>query len=219
MRCRAAATQTLANAFGCRLFLIRMRTNINLSTRPFANRRIFWIVLVVVYLASFWTLLWMTDEKGRVLAKENDARQRIEGQRHAAEMAKSEKERRAREQQKVVINEQQAIQLASARQLIQRKAFAWNRMIGDIEDYVPKQTRIISIKVAEIINTGDDAIAKIEVKAAGATPSEMTEMMLNIEKSGGRFSVGETQQDATAENGETPFTLNLIYKPMRGAAK
>lgn len=161
----------------------------------------------------------MTDEKGRVLAKENDARQRIEGQRHAAEMAKSEKERRAREQQKVVINEQQAIQLASARQLIQRKAFAWNRMIGDIEDYVPKQTRIISIKVAEIINTGDDAIAKIEVKAAGATPSEMTEMMLNIEKSGGRFSVGETQQDATAENGETPFTLNLIYKPMRGAAK
>lgn len=196
-----------------------MRTHINLSTRPFTNRRIFWIVLAVVYLASFWALLWMTDEKGRVLAKETELKQRIEGQRHATELAKSEQERRASEQQKVVITEQQAIELASARQLIQRKSFSWNRMIGDIEDYVPKNTRIISIKVAEIISTGEDAVAKVEVKAAGTTPAEMTEMMLNIEKSGGRFSVGDTQQDATAENGETPFTLNLIYKPMRGAAR
>ena len=47
----------------------------------------------------------------------------------------------------------------------------------------------------------------------------MTEMMMNLEKSGGLFSVGETGQDATLESGETPFTLNLTYKPSRGSAQ
>lgn len=218
-RREANSLWTLASAVGCRLFLISMRTYINLSARPFTNHRVFWIALVAVYLASFWLLLWMTDEKGRVIAKETETKQRIEGQKQAAELALSEQKRRKEEQQKIVITEQQAIQLASARQLIQRKVFSWNRMIGDIEEYVPKNSRIMSIKVDEIISAGEDAMAKVQVKAVGSTPAEMTEMMMSLEKSGGLFQVGDTQQDATTENGETPFTLNLIYKPARGAAK
>jgi len=120
---------------------------------------------------------------------------------------------------KVVVTEQQAIELAAARQLIQRKVFSWNRMIGDIEEYVPKNTRITSIKVDESANSPEDIVARIQVKAVGTTASEMTEMMLNLEKSGGLFTVGETGQDATTETGETPFTLNLTYRPRRGDAQ
>jgi len=57
------------------------------------------------------------------------------------------------------------------------------------------------------------------VKALGTTPDEMTAMMSNLGKSGGLFIVGETGQEATTETGETPFTLNLIYKPSRGDAR
>lgn len=131
----------------------------------------------------------------------------------------SEQERRKLEQQKIVLTDPQAMQLASARQLIQRKVFSWNKMIGDIEEYIPKNTRIMSIKVEEIVNSGADVTARVQVKALGTTPDELTAMMTNLEKSNGLFIVGETGQDATVESGETPFTINLVYKPSRGEAQ
>jgi len=196
-----------------------MRTRINLSRRPFTNHRLLWIALVASYFLAFWLFLWMTTEKSRVLAKQNEIIQRMEGQKQAVEEARLEEDRRKQLQQKTVLTEQQATQLASARQLINKKLFSWNRMIGDIEEYVPKKARIMSIKVDEIGGAGQEVVASIRVKALGITPGEMTEMMTNLEKSGGRFIVGETSQDATVESGETPFTINLIYKPFRGDAK
>jgi len=193
-----------------------MRTRINLSRRPFTNHRLFWIALVAVYLFSFWLFLWIASEKDRVIAKETETRLRVEGQKEAADEAKREQELRAKEEQRIVVNDQQALQLASARQLIQRKVFSWNRIIGDVEEYVPKNTRIMSIKVEGIVSTNEGVSARVQVKALGTTPAEMTEMMLNLEKSGGLFTVGETGQEATTENNETPFTLSLIYKPSRG---
>lgn len=196
-----------------------MRTQINLSRRPFTNHRIFWIALVAVYFASLWLFLWISAENGRVIAKENQTRQRIGDQKQAADEARREQERRQLEEKKILVTEQQQIQLASARQLIQRKAFSWNQMIGDIEDYVPKNTRIMSIKVDEIVNAGEAVTASVMVKALGTTPAEMTEMMANLEKSGGLFIVGEAGQETTTESGETPFTLNLFYRPKRGGAR
>ena len=206
----------LAKALGCRLFLSEMRTHINLSRRPFTNHRLLWIALVAIYFIALWLFLWMTAEKSRVLAKQAEVTQRIEGQKQAALEAIREQERRKREQQKIVLTEQQATQLASARQLLQRKVFSWNNMIRDIEEYVPRNTRIMSIKVEENLSTAEEVMARIQVKALGTTPAELTEMMSNLEKSGALFIVGETSQEATAESGETPFTLNLIYKPSRG---
>jgi hypothetical protein len=178
-----------------------------------------WIALVAIYFIAFWLFLWMTAEKSRVIAKQIEVKQRIAGQKQAVEDANREQERRKREQQKIVLTEQQALQLASARQLLQRKVFSWNRMIGDIEEYVPKNTRIMSIKVEEIINTTEEVTARVQVKALGTTPDELTAMMSNLEKSGGLFIVGETGQEAPAESGETPFTINLVYRPSRGDAQ
>lgn len=155
----------------------------------------------------------MTSEKSRVIAKQNDVLMQIANNRAAVEKASEESEKRKREQQKVVITEQQATQLASARQLIQRKTFAWNRMISDIEEYVPKNTRILSIKVQEISKNNDEVTARIVVKALGTTTDELPTMMTNLEKSNGLFVVGDTGQDTTTDTGETPFTLDLIYKP------
>ena len=193
-----------------------MRTKLNLSTRPFTNHRLFWIALVVVYFTSLWLMLWFVSEKGSVIARADDLKRRIESQKTLAAEATAELDRRKKDEVRVVVTEQQAIELASARQLIQRKIFSWNRMITDIEEYVPKNTRIISIKVDESANTAEEAMAKIQVKAIGTTASEMTEMMINLEKSEGLFAVGETGQEATTETGETPFTLNLTYRPRRG---
>jgi len=193
-----------------------MRTKLNLSTRPFTNHRLFWIALVVVYFTSLWLVLWFANEKGSAIVRADDLKRRIDSQKQLVKEATDEMERRKKQQVKVVVTEPQAIELAAARQLIQRKVFSWNRMLSDIEEYVPKNTRIVSIKVEESANTPDEAMARVQVKAIGTTAVEMTEMMVSLEKSGGLFEVGETGQEATTENGETPFTLNLTYRPRRG---
>lgn len=193
-----------------------MRTKLNLSTRPFTNHRLFWIGLIVVYFTSLWLVLWFANEKGSMVVRADDLKRRIDSQKQLVREATDDQERRKKEQVKVVVTEPQAIELAAARQLIQRKVFSWNRMLSDIEEYVPKNTRIVSIKVEEIANTTDEAMARVQVKAIGTTATEMTEMMVSLEKSGDLFEVGETGQEATTENGETPFTLNLTYRPRRG---
>jgi hypothetical protein len=196
-----------------------MRTYINLSKRPFINHRLFWITLAIVYVTCLWMLLWITSEKSRVIAKAEDTKQRIDGQKQLVAEKTREQEQKKQERQKIVVTEQQAMELAAARQLIQRRVFSWNRMIGDIEEYVPKNTRIMSVKVDEILNTAEEVSARVEVKAIGTTPNEMTEMMLSLEKSGGLFVAGEAGQDATTDSGETPFTLNLTYTQRRGNAQ
>lgn len=193
-----------------------MRTRLNLSTRPFTNHRLFWVVLLAVYFTSLWLTLWVISEKTSVIARADDLQRRIDSQKQLVKDATDELERRKKTEVKVVITEQQQIELAAARQLIGRKVFSWNRMISDLEEYVPKNARIVSIKVEEIANTAEEAMAVIQVKAVGTTTGEMTEMMLNLEKSGGLFAVGESGQDAVGENGETPFSLNLTYRPRRG---
>ena len=74
----------------------------------------------------------------------------------------------------------------------------------------------MSIKVEGIVNTSDVIVARLQLKALGTNPDELTAMMSNLEKSNGLFVVGETEQDAMAESGETPFTISVLYQPSKG---
>ena len=161
----------------------------------------------------------MISEKSRVVARQTEVSHRIDTQREEVADALREQERRRLEQVKIVLSDDQKMQLASARQLIHRKEFSWNRMLSDIEEYIPKNTRIMSIKVEGVVSSSEDLAANLQVKALGTTPDELTAMMLNLEKSNGRFIVGETGQDPTAESGETPFTISLVYRPSKGGGQ
>ena len=195
-----------------------MRTRLNLSSRPFTNHRPFWIAIGFVFFASLWFFLWVTAEQTQVSAKADAVLVRIESQKVLAEAAKAERERKEREQQQVFITEQEAIELASARMLILQKTFVWNRLIADLEQLVPHQVRISAIKV-DGISDAATGLARVQVKALGATPEQMTEMMTKIEQSGGLFVTGQADQEPISETGETPFTLDLTYKPTRGGAQ
>jgi hypothetical protein len=195
-----------------------MRTSVNLSSRPFTNHRLFWIVIAAVFFASLWFFLWALTEQSLVSAKADQIKVRIEGQQALADAARAERERKEREQVKIVINEQEALELASARRLILEKSFSWNRMISELEQLVPQEARISSIKVVGISEV-QGVTANVQVKAVGSTAAQMTAMMTNIAKSAGLFAVLQADQEALTETGETPFTLELAYNQARGDAQ
>ncbi|HVF88416.1 MAG TPA: hypothetical protein VNH22_00020 [Blastocatellia bacterium] len=193
-----------------------MRINVNLSRQPFANRRIFWTGIAIFFLASLWLWLAVIADKTQVSARAYDLDRRIKEQEAQVELLRAEQERNKKVEAPVVLTEQDQLQLVSARQILARKAFSWNRLISHIESYVPNNSRIVSIGVNEVATTDDAIFATIQVKALGQNPGQMTEMMGNLERSGGLFTILQTSQEAVDEGGLVPFTIELTYNATRG---
>lgn len=204
---------------GNRVFLKTMRNSLNLSSRPFHNHRLLWIAILATFLVSFWMLVWAATEKDVAHAKADRVAARIKSQQDDVKRIIDEREKRAREQQPPDVKEQDRLELAAARQLIARRAFNWDRMITEMERYVPKQARITGMKIEQVTALGQSLSATVEVKAIGMSTGQMTEMMEAFERSGGLFAVRQTTQDAPDEAGGVPFTINLVYSPSRGAAQ
>ena len=123
-----------------RLSLQSMRTSLNLASRPFANHRLFWIAIAVVFFVSLWLGLWVNSEKGQVSAKADEVAGLVAAQAGKVEEYKKELERQSKANERTALSEPDAIELASARQLIASKAFSWNKLLSDIEQFVPKKT-------------------------------------------------------------------------------
>ena len=194
-----------------------MRTNLNLSGRPFINHRLYWIAVVLVLAVNGWVFLWINSQKMTAQAKANSIEAQIRARQADEERAKKEEERRRLEKMKTLMSEQELVQLASARQMIANKSFSWDRMIKDVDAYVPDNARITNLKINDIIASGDSTVAQLELKAVGKTPGQMTEMMKKLEESNGRFRIEASLQEQLTDAGQTPFTLQLQYKTTRGA--
>jgi hypothetical protein len=192
-----------------------MRTTLNLSGRPFANRRLLYISVAAVMLISLWLYLWTMSERGLVTAKANSAALRVRDAQERLDKAGQENEKNAQAQQQLPINDAERLELASARQLLARRAFSFNHLIADLEPYVPKQARLTGLKIEKIAPLGQPISANVEIKAIGESPAQMTEMMEKIEKSGGRFAIRQSTQEALQETNEVPFTLVVDYSPER----
>jgi hypothetical protein len=193
-----------------------MRTNVNLSKRPFSNRRLFWIIIGSAALVTAWFAFWINAEKSLITAKADRLTQQVRFKDE--ELVTLKEKRREAEQisRETVLTQQDSIELAAARRLINNKAFAWNRLIGDIEKYVPNRTRIANLKLSEVFNAGQGMSAMVEIKAIGENADQLTEMMTRLNESGGLFTIGKTGQDQADENNEIPFTITVIYRPQGG---
>ena len=132
---------------------------------------------------------------------------------------KEEAEKNKPQTPAIQLTEQDAYELAAARRLMPRKVFPWTKLINDIEERVPKQVRILSIKVNESVDEGAGVVGLVEVKALGKSSDQMTEMMAAFDNSGGLFLRGQSSQDQAIDTTEVPFTINLIYRPFGGGAQ
>ncbi|MEN3333794.1 MAG: hypothetical protein V7641_3159 [Blastocatellia bacterium] len=196
-----------------------MRTTLNLSGRPFANHRILYIAIAAVLLISLWLYLWTISERGLVTAKANSVAVRVRDAQDRLDKANQENEKNAHAQQQPVISDIDRLELAAARQLLERRAFSFNRLVAELEHYVPKQARLTGLKIEKIAPLGQPLTATVEVKALGQDAAQMTEMMEKVEKSGGLFAVRQSTQEASQDTNEVPFTLVLVYDPARGVAQ
>ena len=141
---------------------------------------------------------------------------RVRDARDRLESARQENQKNTKAQEQPPISDTDRLELASARQLLARRAFSINRVMADLEHYVPKDAKLVGLKVEKVAPLGQPITAAIEVKAIGKTPAQLTEMMEKIEKSGGVFAIRQSTQEASQDTSEVPFTLVLVYTPGGG---
>jgi hypothetical protein len=195
-----------------------MRTTLNLSGRPFANHRLFYVAIAAVLLLSLWLYLWTYSQRSLVTAKADSAALRVRDAQERLDKARQEKAVKTEELQPTPVSDAERLELASARQLLARRAFSFNRMLAMLEHYVPKSARLIGLKVEKVAPIGQPITANVEVKAIGQTAAAMTEMMEKVEKSG-IFVIRQSAQEASQDSNEVPFTLVLAYNPDGGEAQ
>jgi len=198
------------------VILDTMRTIVNLSKRPFSNRRLFWIIIGSAALVTAWFAFWITAEKSLVTARADRITQLVRDKDEQISELKQKQQQEEKDAKQIVLSQEQMFELAAARRLIGSKAFSWNRLISDLEKFVPNNTRIADLKFSEVYNAGQGVAASVEIKAVGKSADQLTEMMTKLNESGGLFIIGKTGQDQMDERNEIPFTINVIYRPQGG---
>jgi len=196
-----------------------MQNRINLSSRPFSNRRLFWLGIVLLVGVSVLSALWIDRERKHDLSRISYLEDQMASRKAEVERVKKEEEEKQKQDAKIFLSEQDTYELASARQLILRKSFGWDKMIGDLEVFVPRNARLLTIKVNGIVRDQNGVTASVELSALGKSPAELTEMMASFKKSEGLFDVGDAGQGEILDTGEVPFTIEVLYHPRSGGAQ
>ena len=191
-----------------------MSAKLNLASRPFRNRALPWTVTALITLASVGALLFIAQSTFRTKAKIATTQREVdELQKETSSLA-----RRAKEVETALTSDQKK-DLKYAHALVDRKRFSWARLFSDLEASLPGSVRVTRILVKEVEMQGDRPVADLDLVVASKTPTNVTEMIQEME-SQGIFSAVLVAQNPQRGKGETgsEYELSVHYVPRAGFA-
>lgn len=193
-----------------------MKPLVNLSSRPFRDRRLFWLgVLLIFLLASlvgvktYGTISELDEEIAELQPK----------------VKKLEDQAKAGEQKPDIVQSlspAQTLSMLVADELILRKSFSWTRLLSQIEQRIPSTVRVRKITINKInaqaknetlIQAGN-APHKVllSLDVTGKNADEVLKMMETFNRSG-IFFVTPKKESALEGTEEVEFDLNVEYFP------
>ncbi|HWQ33175.1 MAG TPA: hypothetical protein VNQ79_09985 [Blastocatellia bacterium] len=197
-----------------------MKPLVNLSSRPFRNRRLFWLAILLIFavssLVGFRTLETINDLDREIARLEPEVRKKQE------EVKKLETNGGV----VPVLTPEQTLSMLAARDLIQRKAFSWSQLFNEIERLIPPTVRVRKIalsKIEEKQNVGsgsavtvsnDDAPKAVSLtfEVTGRNYTEVVKMMDTFNQSG-QFYVVARKENILEGTEEVEFELAVTYYP------
>ena len=188
-----------------------MRLLVNLSSRPFRNRRLFWLVILLLFVVPAYFGLGAVGDLARRQAELDALDAEIQGlQRGVRTPDKSASGN-------VTISADRNRQLLAASELIARRSFSWSQLLDDIERNLPAGVRVLRVAVAQIQPNERDA-AGVEIESAatlnmsviGKGGAEVTAMINKFHESR-RFKVFPVSQKTVEGTEEIEFDLKVEY--------
>lgn len=188
-----------------------MRLLVNLSSRPFRNRRLFWLVILLLFVVPAYFGLGAVGDLARRQAELDALDADIQGLQRG--IRTSDKPASAN----LTISADRNRQLLAASELIARRSFSWSQLLDDIERNLPAGVRVLRVAVAQIQPNERDA-AGVEIESAatlnmsviGKSGAEVTAMINKFHESR-RFKVSPIAQKAVEGTEEIEFELKVEY--------
>jgi Tfp pilus assembly protein PilN len=188
-----------------------MRLLVNLSNRPFRNRRLFWLVILLLFVIPSYFGLGAVGDLARRQAELDALDAEIQGLQGGIRTPDKPASTN------VTISADRNLQLLTASELIARRAFSWSQLLDDIERNLPAGVRVLRVAVAQIQPNERDA-AGVEIESAatlnmsviGKSGAEVTTMINKFTESR-RFKVFPISQKPVEGTEEIEFELKVEY--------
>ncbi|HZF38352.1 MAG TPA: hypothetical protein VE715_05995 [Blastocatellia bacterium] len=188
-----------------------MRPLVNLSSRPFRNRRLFWLaILLLLVVPSYFGIdaIGMLARRQAELDALDAEIQRLQGAIKPVDKPAAAN---------VTISADRNLQLVAASELIARRAFSWSQLLDDIERNLPAGVRVLRVGVVQIQpNERNGSAGEIENAATltmsviGKSNADVTAMINKFLESR-RFKVAPVSKKAVEGTEEIEFELKVEY--------
>ena len=191
-----------------------MSARLNLSSRPFRNRALPWTVTALIAIISIVALIYIAQSTFRTNAQISATQRQIDDlQKQTRLIAKRAKDI------ETALTADQKKDLKFAHALVDRKRFSWARLFSDLEQSLPGSVRVSRILVKEVHMQGDRPVADLDLIVASKAPTNVTEMIQEMQ-SEGVFTAVMVSQNPQRGRGETgsEYELNVHYVPRAGFA-
>lgn len=191
-----------------------MITKLNLSSRPFRNRTLPYL-LALLFLAVAISGATLSFAKLRDTTARNEiAKSEIEQMNVEVKALKGKGE--LVQQQ---LTPEQSSLLVAAHKLVANKTFGWSRLFADLETVVPGGVSVSRINVQNVYKDGDRTKAELDFAVLSRDYPSVMAMIENMNNSG-IFAAELRGQDLQKNERFTfsEFTLHLIYTPRAGYA-
>lgn len=189
-----------------------MITKLNLSSKPFRNRTLPYLISLLLLVLAAAGAIWSFAQLQKANADNERAKTDI------AEMeVKLKKLNDQGESVQQQLTPDQRSRLIAAHKLVANKSFGWSRLFADLEGVLPGSVSASRISVENIFKDGDRIKAQLEFAVLSRDyPAVMT--MIDNMNSSGIFRAELRSQDLqkTDSSNYTEYTLNLIYTPSAG---
>ncbi len=184
-----------------------MRLDINLATRPYEDAREFWTRwgVGVGFLAAFTLfLLGLTVNDWTKAGRDRHEIARLEQQIAARDKERAE----AQSFLDLAANRSTRDQSQFLNGLIQRKAFSWTRVFEDLEQVMPRNLHVVSLRP----ELNEQNQMQLEMRVAGDTRSAAVELVHRMEGSK-HFQGAQLVQESQGEGSSIAALVIAIYVP------
>ena len=194
-----------------------MRPIVNLASKPFRNRRLFWLAILAIFGLSSYFGMYAIRQKVKLesqLITQQETLDRL--------TSKTTKTDPTAPISTLTITPDKNRELLVARELIERRAFSWSQLLNDIERHIPPNVRVLRIAVNKVRAKDQNAVAgaqgsedravALTLEVIGKSTTDVTKMITEFERSG-TFKVNPIEKKLIEGVPDVQFTMAVEYTP------
>ena len=190
-----------------------MNTQLNLSSRPFRNRTLPWILAAVGLLVALFAGFFVLAEYQRVSGQTKSVKAEINQIDPKINQLKADGDKIRQS-----LNPEQQVLLRSAHNLVDRRRFSWSRLFADLESVLPRDVSVSHIGIRDVVDQGGGRmLAELDFSVMSKDYQSVVNMLNEMNDSGKFQSVELRAQDLQRDKGNlTEYSMQLRYLPSAG---